>query len=323
VVAYLGGNPTAPPSGGGSTYWFQGDCAVAYRTSGTWTEEVCAQTSGEPGATTGVAVDDNGEVVGLFPAVGVASDGTTYVAYRDVHFGQSPSGDFNKSDWELAYGGPSSWSHQMIEPGGNNAGGWGGHAQMLMVDDLPVLVGDQMNTNGSGAGGTGQNVIFRKQLADGGWAGPSVPPVDFSNLQSGPSLAYDTTVGFGVAAVNPNQSQLVFTRSSDGLSQWTTPDPVVQSGTTGWYPSLAFNPVTHDPSIAFYRCSSNPGVAEGSCPAIDDELRVADFAVNHWNETTVDTDGAFQPKLGFLSTGKRVILYRHPTTGAVRLRVEP
>lgn len=319
IVTYLGGNPSAPPAEGGETYWFQGDCAVAYRSSGGgWgQEQLCAQESND--VPWGTPVDDNGSVVGLFPAVGVASDGTTYVAYRDVHFGQSPSGDFGKSDWELSFGGPTTWTHQMIQAGGDNGKSYGGHSQMVMVDDQPAVICDQMPNTANGAG---SNVLFEKRLADGGWAGPTAPVLTIPNLQSGASLAHDVDLGFAVAAVNKDQNQLVFTRSPDGVSQWTTPDPVVQTGTTGWYPSLAVSPATHDPSIAYYHCSSNPGVAEGSCPAEQDELRIAEEVAGHWNVSTVDTDGAFQPKLAFLSNGKRVILFRHPKTGVVRLRVE-
>lgn len=318
VVTYLGGDQDTPPSEGGATYWFQGDCAVAYRNNGSWTEQLCATESND--VPWGTPVDDNGNVVGLYPAVGVASDGTTYVAYRDVHFGQSPSGDFGKSDWELSIGGPTTWTHQMIQAGGDNGKSYGGHSQMVMVDDQPALICDQMPDS---AGGPGSNVLFEKRLEDGTWAGPSAPVLTISNLQSGASLAYDAELGFAVAAVNANQGQLVFTYSPDGVSQWTVPDPVVQSGTTGWYPSLAVSPTTHDPSIAYYHCSANPGVAEGSCPDDEDELRIAERVAGNWNVTTVDADGAFQPKLAFLSTGKRVILYRHPKTGAVRLEVEP
>lgn len=318
IVTYLGGNPTAPPAGGGATYWFQGDCAISYRNSGGgWSEQLCAQESND--VPWGTPVDDNGSIVGLFPAVGVASDGTAYVAYRDVHFGQSPSGDFGKSDWELSIGGPSSWTHQMIQAGGDNGKSYGGHSQMVMVDDQPAIICDQMPNTANGAG---TNVLFEKRLADGGWAGPTGPVLTIPNLQSGASLAHDEQLGFGVAAVNKDQNALFFTSSPDGVSQWTTPDPVVNAGTTGWYPSLAISPITHDPSIAYYHCSSNPGVAEGSCPANQDELRVAERVVNNWNVSTVDPDGAFQPKIAFLSTGKRVILFRHPTTGVVRLRVE-
>jgi hypothetical protein len=318
IVTYLGGDQDTSPENGGATYWFQGDCAVSYRSSaGGWTEQLCATMSND--VPWGTPVDDNGDVVGLFPSVGVAQDGTTYVAYRDVHFGQSPSGDFGKSDWELSIGGPTTWAHQMIQAGGDNGKSYGGHSQMVMVDDQPAMICDQMPNT---ANGPGSNVLFEKRLADGGWAGPTSPVLTIPNLQSGASLAYDGQLGFAVAAVNKDQNQLVFTQSSDGVAQWTTPDPVAQSGTTGWYPSMAVSPITHDPSIAYYHCSTNPGVAEGSCPAAQDELRIAERVVGNWNVSTVDTDGAFQPKLAFLSTGKRVILFRHPKTGVVRLRVE-
>ena len=41
-----------------------------------------------------------------------------------------------------------------------------------------------------------------------------------------------------------------------------------------------------------------------------------------WQSATVDPDGAYLPQLGFFASGKRVVAYRQPGTGAVKLAVE-
>jgi hypothetical protein len=106
------------------------------------------------------------------------------------------------------------------------------------------------------------------------------------------------------------------------LSDWLAPDPVYQAGSGGWYPSLAIDPKTHDPSIAFYICSPSAGVNEGGCSPNDDELRVSTRVEGNWREVLVDSEGGWSPKLAFLSTGQRVIAYRAPANGALKLAVE-
>ena len=317
IAAYLGGTNPIPPSGGGPTYWFQNDAVVSYRSQGTWTEQVVATQSND--VKVNDPVSDQGNVVGVTSAVGAAG-GTTFLAYRDVHFGQFPT-DFDGSDWEFGIGGPTSWSHEeILAGGGTGKPAYGGHAKLVVANGEPAAVCEQDLFPGSGPG---QNVLFRMRTDAGSWVGPAQGPVISStNLQSGPSLAFDPVLGFAVAAYDANAQTLYFTTSPDGLSQWTQPDPVVNAGSTGWYPSLAISPVTHDPSIAYYHCSPNAGVAEGNCSPSDDELRIAEEVAGHWNISTVDKNGGFLPQLGFLSSGRRVILLRDPQTGAVKLEVE-
>jgi hypothetical protein len=318
VAAYLGGTTApVPPPEGGPAYWFQNDAVVAYRNQGTWTEQVVAQLSGDVEG--GNKVSNQGDVVGTSPAVGV-SGGTTFLAYRDIHYGQFPT-DFDGSDWEFGIGGPTSFNLEEIQAGGNDKQAYGGHAKMVVVDGQPALVCEQDFFPGFGPG---KDVLFRMRTDTGSWIGPDngQPVISADNLQSGPSLAYDSVLGFAVAAYDANAQTLYFTSSPDGTSQWTLPDPVVNAGSTGWYPSLAISPTTHDPSIAYYHCSSSGGVAEGNCQASQDELRIAERVSGNWNVSTVDANGGFLPQLGFLSNGKRVILIRDPQSGAVKLEVE-
>jgi hypothetical protein len=107
---------------------------------------------------------------------------------------------------------------------------------------------------------------------------------------------------------------------------WSTPDPVYKSGTGGWYPSLAFDPVNHEPSIAYYICALETGRNDTSCNPRDDKLVVATRIGGNWREELVDAGGGWSPKLAYLSNGKRVILYRAPVVapdnGVLKLAVE-
>jgi len=309
AATYLGGDSK------GSLYWLQSNVAISYRqTNGSWTEEIAVRYSNE--AICGNPVSDVGNVVGLHPAIAF-DGGTTYVAYRDVHFGEFPVGDWDGSDLELVYGSPGAWTHAPVICGGNDKLAWGGHNQMLMVQGQPAIVSDQLFDSETALG---VNVNFTWRRSDGTWIS-KLPVMQIANTQVGPSFAYDSTLGFAVAAVDRSSDTLFFSSSHDGI-QWTVKDPAYQSGTGGWYPSVAVDPSTHEPSIAYYFCSSTPGVSEGNCPATQNELRIAARVLGNWRNIRIDSQGGVLPKLGFLSTGKRVIVYRHPQSGALKLYVD-
>ena len=102
-----------------------------------------------------------------------------------------------------------------------------------------------------------------------------------------------------------------------------TATPIFGSGSGGWFPSLAMDPVFHEPAVAFYICSTTQGKSTiQACDPKDDELKVIQRIAGTWRETLVDSGGGYLPKLGFFATGKRVVAYRVPKTGHVRLAVE-
>jgi hypothetical protein len=317
AIAYLGGGSDD------SAYWFQSDTAVAFRTAANqWTESVAVTMGAQ--ASGGGTVSDRGFLVGLNPAL-VFNGTQAFVAYRDGHDGQFPQQDWAGSDLEVAIGGPGSWTPRLVAAGGDQKLAYGGHISMVMANGQPALVHDQVFGS---ADGTGQNVNFQRRNADGTWT--SVFRVQtVSNTQKGASLAYDSTLGYGIAVLERSVNRLTFTQCRGTTAtkctvaaDWSTPDPVFESGTGGWYPSLAIDPKTHDPSIAFYICSNTPSANEGSCNPNDDELRVTTRIEGDWKEQLVDANGGLYPKMAYLSTEQRVIAYRTPGTGVLMLAVE-
>jgi len=317
AVAYLGGNDTT------QSFWFQNDAYLAYRTANrTWAKEVVVQKSDEA---PGNAVSNAGFLVGLHAAL--AFDGATaYYAYRDCHNGQSPQGDYNASDLEVASGWVGGWTKKLaIGADGVTVGkqGYGGHNQLLVVNHGVTLVSDRIINLPGFAGEPGADVtVMRRDPVAGTWSTPKVV-MNVANTQTGPSVAYDAQLGYAIAAVDANTNQLSFISSPDG-NVWSTVDPVWRSGKGGWYPSLAIDPSTHDAEIAYYFCSNASNA--GSCNPADDELRLTARLTN-WSYRVVDPAGGYLPKLLFLGNGKRVIVYRDvttsgPTAASLKLAVE-
>jgi hypothetical protein len=322
AVSYLGGGD----DGTGSLFWKQSDAMISYRqSSGSWQEQTVVRMSNE--AYCNLTGGDNnpsniGFVVGLFPALGFVGT-TAHLAYRDVHGGQFPFQDWNASDLEVASGGGSTWNHRPIVCGGDDKKAYGGHTQMVIAQGQPAVVSDEIFNS---ADGTGKNVLFHRRNSDGSWTGTawSSPVISVDNTQAGPSLAYDSTAGYLIAVTDRTSNTLLFTSSTNGTT-WTVATPVVQEGTTGWYPSVAIDPSAHEPSIAYYHCANRTGVAESSCPANENQLRLM-YRVSGsiWRgPTLLDSQGGVFPKLGFLSNGRMVVAYRHPATGVLKLYLGP
>ncbi|MBX5483322.1 MAG: hypothetical protein IRZ16_15990 [Myxococcaceae bacterium] len=319
AIGYLGGDAVTPV--GVSQYWLQSDAAVAWREpNGTWTEEIVAQHSAD--AAGSKPDGDIGFLVGLGTQL-VSAGGKTFVAWRDCHFGQNTS-DWSGSELEFASGGRNAWQPSVVVSGWDGKQGYGGHLDMVIADGEPAIVSDSVY---GGADSAGQNLYFSRRKKDGTWA-PIVAPTNkpIGDTQSGPSLAYDPVLGFAIAVVDRTEDALYFTRSQpkdDGKAgTWSELTPVYQSGSGGWYPSLSINPITHEPSIAYYVCSKAPGANEGSCVEEDDELRISERIAGIWRTQQVDPAGGWHPKLAHFANGKRVLAYRDPRSGAIKLAVE-
>ena len=322
AIAYLGGGRDD------STFWYQSDLAVSYRNAdGTWTERIAVTRSDQ--AVAGNPVSDSGFLVGLNASI-VFSGSQALVAYRDGHQGNYGRQDWEASDLEMAIGGPTAWQTRVVTAGGNDKQGYGGHLSLIMAGAQPALVHDLVP---EAALASGSDVVFQRRNTDGTtWSAP-VRVQQVANAQLGPSMAYDATVGFGIAVVDKTGDKLTYIECDESsatkctaAADWSTPDPVYNSGTGGWYPSLAFDPVNHEPSIAYYVCALESGRNDTSCNPGDDELVVSTRIAGIWRETLVDAGGGWSPKLAYLSNGKRVVLYRAPVVasdnGALKLAVE-
>ncbi len=319
AVSYLGGGSDS------SAFWFQSDAVVNYRSGGsTWTERATLTTSdqapcpGNPPPPTQI-----GFLVGLWPAL-VFDGPTAILAFRDAHNGQSVTQDWGSSDVKVSSGGPTNWNTVCPGFADDNTRAYGGRIAMIMASGQPALIFDKAT---GGAVGVGQNIYFTRRNANLTWTALSTP-LTIGNTQSGGSLAYDPVEGFGIAAVERSGDKLQYTSTAhfvDGgvdLSQWNSATQIFGAGTGGWYPSLAMDPIFHEPAVAFYICASDPFIAEGACPASQDELRIIQRVAGTWRETLVDKEGAFLPKLGFFSNGKKAVAYLVPRTGKLRLTVE-
>lgn len=329
VASYLGGDPGFEV--GKSIFWFQSDAVINVRDgAGTWTETTVVAESTE--IICGNTVSDIGFLVGLWPAMAYDSTGKLYLAYRDGHNGQFPQQDWAGSDVEVWDGSPVPTHGVCAATGGNVKKAYGGHIRMVMgKDDQPFMTYDQMFGD---ADVNGQNVLIQRYVTGSGWTQPS-QLIPMGNTQHGASLAYDETEGYGIAVFSVSDGQLFYVRSADGVN-WDTLQPIFSSGSGGWYPSLAMDPVNHEPAVAFYVCSAMNGVQETNCPTFGDELRVTQRIAGHWRENVIDTDGAYDPKLGFIIDGqrsRRVIVYRSPPAvdaqghtvahGKLKIAVEP
>ena len=311
AVSYLGGGSDM------SAFWYQSDAVVAYRSGTTWTEQlVAARSEPSPCSSPPLALDQ-GFAVGLFPAL--AFDGPkAYVAWRDVHNGQFPQQDWAASYIKVSEGGPTSWTTKCQVPVAEGKLAYGARLNMVMANGQPAMVSDRAL---GGADTVGRDIMFTRRKADGTWTNSITPALIIGNTMSGGSLAWDAMEGYGIAVLEHSDDTLLYTRSMNGAA-WSTADHVLGGGSTGWYPSLAMDPVNHEPAIAFYTCSKANGKAEGTCSPAEDELRVIQRVVGNWKEELVDLEGGYLPKVGFFASGKRFVAYRVPSSKKIRLAVE-
>jgi hypothetical protein len=316
AIAYLGGGSDM------SLYWFNSDAELATRdTTGAWTKAAAATTGYM--VTCGNPVSDQmaGVVVGIWPAIKYQSNGTLWYCYRDVHTGQYPQGDWAGADVECVHGSPpNSWTRECTYPGGNTKDAPGGRIRMVMINDLPTILWDHVY---GGADTRGNDVEVMSHLPTGGGWTVKYNALRSADTQNGGTIDYDAmTEGLGVAVLDLTDGVLRYTNRAPGATQWSTADPVVGEGTGGWFPSLAMDPINHEPAIAYYACSSRSGQNASQCQPDYDEVRVTQRTNNDWagHTETVTTDTATMVKLGFLPDGRKVIAYRDKA-GAVKVAV--
>lgn len=317
TVAYLGGpdrlGPAAP-----SVFWIQHDAALATRSGSTWTE-TGSRTMGDVCAPPGSPM---GSIVGLWPALRFDAAGRIIHAWRDIHMGANTT-DYTGSDLESVEGLPGALMGRCVFAGFDDKPGRG--ARLMMATgpgDESVLVYDQSVTSGDG---TGTDAVLQRRTATG-WTAPTTV-LRSSDTMTGPQVAWDREEGYAVAVVRG--STIGYRRSADAMT-WDAEEIVVAQASGGWYPSLAIDPTSHEPSVAFYDCSRSANVQPMSCPSGQDALLVVRKSGGRWQTPVlVDEEGGWAPKLGVLPNGKRVIAYRVPMTpedrgraGALKLAIE-
>jgi hypothetical protein len=362
--ALAGGPSSDGGTRSSQAYWFQHNAVVSYRSAGgAWTQQTAAMDSEQAAAASPTCAADGscsmGTIVGLYPAIYI--DGAeTVLAYRDVHFGSSTgTGDFDNSNLGIAYGGPTMWQYTALAYGKPPPGivppqgpcaiasnlpaahtAFGNHMSFIHGDNNnPALISDiganEYNSNGT-------NTVFFERKA-GTWSCPlSLLKIGSDSetmvTETGPSIAYDgSPIGQGYAVVVSDISgsgAALYKNCAPGLDctaldssgpkNWTVFQTLPQSGSSGYFASVALNPTTHDPWVAYYFCSSNTADTVGSCPTSQRQLQVATNNGNgEWIPEPVDNQGAWQTQSLYLTNPTQLVIgYRDPSTGAMKIAVE-
>jgi hypothetical protein len=300
VIAYLGGQSN------NGTYWLDSDLAIATRNGTSWTS-VIAQGDSLPG--------DNGNVVGLYPALAIGPGDQIFAAHRDVHYGQFPVQDWERSSVGIVQGAPSGFTASLAvdgtktESGDNVPKGSGGLNSLVLANGAPAIAWSLM---ASGPRSTPTQLWFTRQK-NGAFDAihPTLIKKDLGDAVAGPSLAWHRDAGYGIACEDRAARQLYYFSSADG-DDWTSvaPQRVSGLGTSGWWPSLAFDP-DGLPNIAFFNCSNRAGVAESACDL--HELVLATQPPDQvWSNAlprVVDAAGGYLPRLAYVN-GKAAIAYK-------------
>lgn len=326
-VAYFGNDPELVEpietvGGDGGQFWFESDLAVATITpQGALSTEYPATNGFDYTACGNPVSDRDSPVVGYSPAIAVQGD-QIVVVHRNLHGGQFPVQDYARSDFDATVGTPGNWSSTAAICGSDTGAGLVdqgfGQASSVAVlgDTLLAVTGGQTDIDG-----TVKN-LFAVTYSNGAWGAAHAlfantnPPLA-PNDGAGPRVAADPTAGFGLTWSNLTNSILYYASSADGQT-WSSHENVFGAGTGGWYPSLAFDPISHQPVVAYYVCSQEPGVNAGSCPAPEDELRVSRRRTDGtWAPITVDPEGGAYPTLLF-NGGQMVVVYR-ASSGGLRI----
>jgi hypothetical protein len=314
-IAYLGGGSDM------SLYWFNSDAVYSSRSAGTWTMTTIAKNG--TAIVCGNPVSDNpgGLLIGVWSAIRYDSTGTLWQCSRDGHGAQYPQGDWAGSDVKCWSGSPGNWTGYCTNPGGNNKAGPGGRIVMALADDKPWIVYDKILGSSDAIG---NDVDFQQ------WTGTMWTPVETPgrtpNTETGSAIAYDSMAGFGVAFADGNNDILFYMNKAPAAVAWNQPDQVFGAGTGGLEPSLTFDPMYHEPVVAYFNCSATTGVNADGCQPDYQQLvisqRVATGSTTVWRPETVTTEHAHRIRVGILPNMKRAVVYREYKTGAVKIAVE-
>jgi hypothetical protein len=320
LIATLIGEPLRPPLVI-TAYCGAHDAGFYRRGEAGWTTETVVASSGE--AATGDAASDFGEVVGQWPGLAVAADGTAFLAYKDVHAGSIQRDDRERADLEIATRRDGQWSTEAIDFG-HGAG------------DYTTVVITQ-----SGA----PAVAWYNPIVDspdrGLWVAVERGIDEWHRMHLGPgaatrapSMAIEPETGaLLVAWYDAERGRPMFARLDNprrvaDLEHWAIEalgDPVYDEGR---HPSVAVDPVQGHVGIAYYRCT-RASLGLGDCDPQHDAVVFTWFIEGAWEREIVDQGDTgpcgLDPALAFDVEGLPVVTYactRRDASGGFELRME-
>jgi hypothetical protein len=264
-IAYLGGAEGLQVCGGT-------DLMMASRSgAGAWTEAAAVTVSNQ--APEGAycpkpqGMCDFGDVVGLWPAMAVAPDGSLGLAWRDIGNGyEKESNDSADLEWARSTGGGYTfeWVSLGLGAGLYTRMAFDAQSQPAFVTyngkygaitfahrdpgaSPPFRPYQRCSTTADCEPGlTCLESTYCHQLVHGPVA--ALPPLSLS-------LAISPVDGrFLVAFFDPVEKNLMLAHSTDGFT-WSK-GRIDTDGNTGLSPSLVIDPRTRMPGVAYYRCSN-------------------------------------------------------------------
>jgi hypothetical protein len=237
-------------------------------------------------------VCNSGDATGYWPSIAFGPAGQPAVVFRDLHFGFATD-DFASSDVEYAPG--PGFSKLTIDV----ARGGGTYLRLAFTPAGKAAVA-HYNADGTPA-------VWVNVETGSGWHSKKVADGKIGE-QIGFSVSDEGL--FALAYYDEGTSRLRYTESLDGAT-WSAPSNVDLDGSTGFYPSLAFD-AAGDPAIAYYRCNAK-GPSEPNCNAAEDGLYLARRKNGKWRVELVRAErGLFEglyPALAFVS-GKAKVAYQ-------------
>lgn len=234
-------------------------------------------------------VCNSGDATGYWPAVAFAPTGQSAVVFRDLHFGFS-NDDFKSSDVEYAAG--PGFSRLTIDV----SRGGGTYLRLAFTPEGKAAVA-HYNADGTRA-------VWVNVETDSGWHSQKL-----ADGEIGEQLGFAVSDKglFAIAYYDEGSSRLRYRESSDGTT-WSTPSNVDVDGSTGFYPSLAFD-AAGDPAIAYYRCNAT-GPSDPNCDPSRDGLYLARRKGGRWKvELVHGQSGSLEglyPALAFVNDKVRV-----------------
>lgn len=309
-VTYLGGDDD-----GQATTPFPTDLALASRgPSGTWTERLLVDTSGEAA---GVCPDlqnycNTGHVVGSHAALAVASSGAWAVLYRDTHFGFAKD-DLERSDTEIvrssgaatlvdAERGGGAWGRLAFLPSGRLAAAYLVEAELAGRDERGIWVAIEDETGGF-------DLVRVTELS--------------TTHRIGLAAAPSGTLW--LAFYEPGESDLVVARAEPPYTSWSL-ELVDELGFTGLHPDLTLG-ADGAPRVAFGFCGLASAAGCPGSPGAQAEVRLARRRMDGaWDLAVVDEgDGrggvGFYNRLARLPDGRLAIATQDARNFDVRVAI--